>query len=268
MLTETQLKEIKELQSECEELDGIQIKLNWDMLKSRENEHLLCYEDGVLAAFLGVYSFGSKAELCGMVKPSFRRKGIFTRMVNQVLNHCKDTYREIILNAPAESQSAKELLKKIPCTYSISEYQMKWTEMSLEEGNLANLRPSEPADLDLEKQLDVLCFGFLEHEAHDRALKRDTNEDFIIIEYKGKAVGKLRLSHFSGEAWIYGFAVLPDYQGKGIGRDTLKKIILRETGAGYPVFLEVEAKNEHALRLYESCGFKAFHVQDYYQVQF
>ncbi|MEM5016750.1 GNAT family N-acetyltransferase [Metabacillus indicus] len=268
MLTDTQLKEIKELQSECEELDSIQLKLNWDMLSSGGDEHLLHYEDGVLAAFLGIYGFGSKAELCGMVKPSFRRRGHFTRMLNQALAHCKDTYREILLNAPAESRAAKELLKKMPCTYSISEYQMQWAGTPLEEDNLVSLRPSEPDDLNLETELDVLCFGLLEHEAYDRALKRETNQDFIIIEYKGKSVGKLRVSHSSGEAWIYGFAVLPDYQGKGIGRDTLKKIVLKETGAGFPVFLEVEAKNEHALRLYESCGFKAFHVQDYYQVQF
>ncbi|MGX1194699.1 GNAT family N-acetyltransferase [Metabacillus sp. SLBN-84] len=270
MLTEEQLKEIKELQSECEELDGIQLKLNWDMLQTGEDEHLLHYENGMLAAFLGIYGFGSKAELCGMVKPSYRRKGIFTHMLNQALAQCKDTYREILLNAPAESRAAKELLKKMPCTYSISEYQMKWAETPLEEDNLVNLRPSVPSDLNLETQLDVLCFGFLEHEAgpYNRSLKREANQDFIIIEYKGKSVGKLRVSHSSGEAWIYGFAVLPDYQGKGIGRDTLKKIVLKETGEGYPVFLEVEAKNEHALRLYESCGFKAFHVQDYYQVQF
>jgi ribosomal protein S18 acetylase RimI-like enzyme len=38
-----------------------------------------------------------------------------------------------------------------------------------------------------------------------------------------------------------------------------------ERQKGLPVFLEVEAENAHALKLYEVCGFKSYHSQDYYQ---
>ena len=273
MLTEKQLIEIGELQHECEASDKIQLKLNWEMLRNRsENEQsdFLLYEDGKLAAFLGIYSFGKKAELCGMVKPEYRRKGIFSKLMKQALSACTERkYREVLFNAPAQSAAAKDFLKTISCEYSFSEYQMKWAEKELAADKHVTLRQSEPSDLPLEVQLDVSCFGYMEQDASDynHSIKREDDQDFIMIEFENKAVGKMRVSHTNGEAWIYGFAVLPDYQGRGIGRNALHKIIAKENEAGYPIFLEVEAKNAHALKLYESCGFKPFHVQDYYEWQ-
>ena len=37
----------------------------------------------------------------------------------------------ILLNAPTESQTAKEFLKNIPCSLAMVEYQMKWQKMEL-----------------------------------------------------------------------------------------------------------------------------------------
>jgi ribosomal protein S18 acetylase RimI-like enzyme len=87
----------------------------------------------------------------------------------------------------------------------------------------------------------------------------------MMIEKGGRAVGKIRVDHSGREAWIYGFSILPKYQGKGLGRKALKKVVAEQCQLGYDIFLEVEATNEHALRLYESCGFKTIQRQDYYQ---
>ena len=67
-----------------------------------------------------------------------------------------------------------------------------------------------------------------------------------------------------GEAYIYGFAILPEFQGKGYGGKALRNIVKKEHDAGYSVGLDVEAKNMHALRLYENIGFKIIQAQDYY----
>ena len=39
---------------------------------------------------------------------------------------------------------------------------------------------------------------------------------------------------------------------------------MNEYRNGYDVFLDVEAKNSNALKLYESCGFRTFQAQEYY----
>ena len=82
----------------------------------------------------------------------------------------------------------------------------------------------------------------------------------------GRRVGKIRVDHSEGEAWIYGFSIFPEYQGKGHWQKGVEK----DSGKtawhlGYDIFLEVEATNAHALRLYESCGFKTIQRQDYYR---
>lgn len=270
MLTINQLKDIKDLQTICEHVDGIQLKLNWDMLQNREENvksDIFYYENGKLVGFLALYGFGSKVELCGMVHPDYRRLGIFTNLftqANELFNARK--YEEILLNAPSKSSSAKKFLQSIKSSFAFSEHQMKWEETKLSFIDDVTLRSATSDDLEIEIQLDVICFGFTEEDARDfnQRIRREELQQFYIIEFNGCNVGKVRISHTDGEAWIYGFAIFPEYQGKGIGRKTLMKIIGKEQKEGFPIFLEVEAKNAHALKLYESCGFKAYQSQDYY----
>lgn len=270
MLTKEQLKEIKDLQKQCEEYESIQLKLNWDMLENRENgviNDFFQYEAGKLVGFLALYNFGNKYELCGMVSPIWRRKGIFTQLFNSALRELQERNCSLLLvNAPAESLSAKGFLQQTDCVYYMSEHQMKWSETPLQKNESVLLRLSQTHDFDDEIQLDVQCFGFKEEEAIEFANRMQAgNELFYIIEHDGKTMGKIRVDRNKGVSWIYGFAIYPEQQGKGIGRGALATIILQERELGNDVFLEVEAKNENALKLYQSCGFKAFHVQEYYE---
>ena len=273
MLTIKELNNIKALQEICEKEGSLQLKLNFDMLENRsENrkEDFFHYEDGKLLGFLGSYYFGNKVEICGMVHPEYRRRGIFSKLLKLALEEAEK--REgitILLNAPTESQTAKEFLKNIPCSLAMVEYQMKWQKVELLDDYTITIRPSiSEEDWEAEIQLDVLCFGLDEKEARQYKQKtQDFNTDRrLIIETDGKIAGKMRLSEMNGESWIYGFCVFPELQGKGIGRKALSKVVKMENENGLTIFLEVEAKNAHALRLYESCGFRSYHSQDYYKV--
>ena len=272
MLTKEKLVEIKSLQEICEKDGGFQLKLNFDMLESRpENskDDIFHYEDGQLVGFLGSYGFGNKVELCGMVHPDFRRKGIFTSLLQKGLKQAIERNSQtILLNAPTKSQSAKEFLKTVPCTFSFAEYQMKWQKAVLTEDPSITIRRSvSDEDLEAEVQLEVRGFGFKEEEAREfnKSIRESGTDQNFIIEAAGKTAGKIRVSELNGEAWIYGFAVFPELQGRGIGRRALSKVVIEETRKGFPVFLEVEARNSNALGLYESCGFRAYHSQDYYK---
>ncbi|WP_053367508.1 GNAT family N-acetyltransferase [Bacillus sp. FJAT-27245] len=271
MLTDKQMKEIKELQAVCERDGGFELKLNWDMLEARKEgrpDDFFHYEHNQLVGFVGLYGFGNKVELCGMVHPGWRRKGIFTRLLKEAIDEAKNRgTRQILLNAPAASESAKCFLETVPNRYYVTEYQMKWDGTAPPPNEGVTIRHSTERDNPLEIRLEVECFGFHEQEAaaYHLELKDSSNENFYIVEANGEPVGKMRVDHPNGEAWIYGFAILPEYQGKGIGRKALSWIIAEEDKVGRPLFLEVEAKNAHALRLYESCGFKSYHAQDYYE---
>lgn len=272
MLSSKQLRDINGLQEICEKYEHIKLKLNWDLLETRnelEQNDFFHYEGDKLVGFIGLYGFGTKIELCGMVHPHYRRKGIFSRLLKDALKEVKSrNVREVYINAPEKSESGKAFLKQFPCRFSFREYQMKWNEkhVSLEEG--VHLRKATKTDFNLEIQLDVECFGFLESEArsYNEQIKREVNQDFFIIEQGSNAVGKVRIHRQKGESWIYGFSVLPRYQKQGIGRKALKQLVFHEIQKGNEVHLEVQATNEHALKLYTWCGFQVYDAQDYYVV--
>lgn len=273
MLTKEELFAIKTLQEICEKEDNLQLKLNFDMLENRcgnRKEDFFHFEDGKLVGFLGSYYFGNKVEICGMVHPDYRRRGLFTTLLEMALEEAgKREARTVLLNAPTESQSANEFLKNIPCTLAMVEYQMRWQNTELPDYQTVTVRPSfSEEDFEAEIQLDVQCFGLNEKEArqYKQETKDLTTDQMLIIEADGKIAGKMRLSEMNGDSWIYGFAVFPELQGKGIGRKALSKVVKMENEKGLSIFLEVEAKNANALRLYESCGFKRFHSQDYYRL--
>ncbi|QHT61203.1 GNAT family N-acetyltransferase [Paenibacillus lycopersici] len=271
MLTPRQLEAIEQLQQACETHDHVQLKLNWDMLRDRGSDPLdfFHYEKDVLIAFMGLYPFGSTVEVCGMVHPSERRKGHFQQLFRQAMEKAyRNGYKKILLNAPAGSDTAKAFLSQAGAAYAFSEHQMEWEGMPLEESGAILLRQAALEDYAMRVRLSVTAFGVDEEDA--RVLEsRDLGENTVVfmIDADEGTVGKIRVSREEGQAWIYGFAVLPEYQGKGIGRQALRRVINEQRSAGYSVHLEVETKNDHALRLYESVGFKAVHAQDYYSYQ-
>ncbi|MEI2356491.1 GNAT family N-acetyltransferase [Mesobacillus zeae] len=249
------------------------MKLNWDMLqesKEQEVKSFFYYHDGMLAGFLGVYWIGNKVELTGMVHPLYRRHKIFTNLFSSAMaeiNQYENKNKMILLNAPSASLSAKGFLKTVPNEYIMTEYQMKWNGERMPENGLdVKLRPAMQEDLELVIKLDINCFGYDQLSAREinQSISHEKMTQQYIIEYSGESAGKIRVSQVDGESWIFGFAVLPEYQGKGIGRQALSKVIERESKKELPIFLEVEAKNSRALGLYESCGFKTFQGQDYF----
>lgn len=269
MLTSKQLKDIERLQLEVETHDHLELKLNWEMLRERDREQLdfMHYEEDELVAFIGLYLFGSTVEVTGMVKPKARRMGHFTKLFSEAMAKVEELgCKKILLNAPASSEAAKMFLEKHEAVYSFSEYQMQWQPKDLPASAGFTLRYAEPEDTELRIRLDVDVFGVSPEDAvaTEGLIQSDANTDLLMIDVNNETVGKVRVKREMGQAWIYGFAILPEHQGKGIGRGVLRQIVKEQSAAGYTVHLEVEIKNEHALRLYESVGFEVKHAQDYY----
>ncbi|WP_277584417.1 GNAT family N-acetyltransferase [Psychrobacillus antarcticus] len=269
MLTTKQLKDIEALQNECEIHDNIQLKLNWDMLKSRSDDKydFLLYDKDELIAFIGLYPFGTTVEVCGMVKPNERRKHHFTKLFEQAMAEARlQDFHKILLNAPAGSEEGKAFLKAKKAVYSFSEHQMKWEQTDLEEVTGFSLRIAEQKDLPLRIRLNIESFGLNEQSSIEIENRLDAEMDnsVYIIDVPGESVGKIRVKVEDNEAWIYGFSILPHFRGKGIGRKVLQDIVKKYSTRGHSLHLEVETENVHALGLYKSIGFQIVHAQDYY----
>lgn len=270
MLNEQQLTDIEKLQETCEHHDNCQLKLNRDMLRSRQTDldDYLYYADGELIGFLGLYAFGSSYELCGMVHPEYRQKEIFKGLFNQaILSLKKRGVKKLLINKPGASKTGKEFIDTLPAEYSFSEYQMKWEPKDMDgENEDVQLVPSGLDDRELIIDLDYLCFNVKRDDSLDfmKMVNEDKDSSSFIIIHEGKKVGKIHVQNEAGRSYIFGFAVHPSNQGKGIGRKVLENTVIKESRAGREIFLEVAAKNANALRLYEGTGFVSYQVQDYF----
>lgn len=273
MITEKQLNEIKILQDECEKYDEITLKLNWEMLRNRANnvkEDFFYYEQDQLVGFLATYSFGEKVEICGMVHPNFRRKGIFSSLLNEALNSIS-TVNTTLLNAPEASASAKEFIKhQKNCNYSFSEYQMVWKNKKVKEFTpIVNFTKAGQLDFPFISNLDVVCFGFEKSDAekYNYRILNEPDRALFIIEVNDEKIGKMSLLRENKESWIYGFAILPEFQGKGYGKNALLQVIRKENEIGNEIHLEVALENSNAKKLYIDCGFSQYNTQDYYKIE-
>ncbi|WJY26281.1 GNAT family N-acetyltransferase [Sporosarcina trichiuri] len=270
MLTEEQLTAIRQLQEVCETHDGVEMKLNWDMLKSRkgDQEDFFIWKDGTLIAYLALYAFGSTVEVCGMVLPQERRHGHFTRLWEEAQEAIRaGGFRKVLLNAPGESRSAKGWLAGQPCSYSFSEFHMQWAEQPVGDNPGIAMRLSEPADKAFEVELDAEAFSLTaadaEHYYEERLARQD--ERRYIIEADGNPSGKIRVARSAGESYISGFAVASGLRGQGIGGEALRWILQHEAPTGNTICLDVETRNANALKLYERIGFERKQQQDYYE---
>lgn len=80
-------------------------------------------------------------------------------------------------------------------------------------------------------------------------------------------IGTITVSKEDQSTTLSGFAVHPSYQGKGYGKDILTSMIHTLITKGVSTIkLDVETKNNHALKLYTQCGFEMKTKYDYYNV--
>jgi ribosomal protein S18 acetylase RimI-like enzyme len=264
------LDAIAELEREVVETDGGRLKLEWGRLRRRSGgrvEDLLWWEDGRLLGFLGFYSFGSSLELAGMVAPDARRRGIGTALVDAAVPLCRGLgCREALLIVPRPSEAGKRLALRRDAVFHHSEHALVLSgePTSGPHDSALSVRPATAADIPVVSHL--LEVGFGEPAPDDLAGRlNSTHGRILVVEVDGSAVGTLSLAREGGDAGIYGFVIDPSRQGRGLGRDALRRVCeqLRADGARR-VGLEVAVDNDRALALYTSVGFMPITTEDYY----
>lgn len=271
MLTTKQIKGIQQLQQQCEQYDKIELKLNWEMLHARKDDSLdyFMWKEDELIAYLALYGFGSTVEVCGMVKPEDRRNGHFTKLWHEAHPVIEDQgFKKVLFNAPGTSESAKGWMSHQPCDYSFSEFHMHWHHKELSETEDIVLREATLEDKAFETALDAEAFSLSLEDAesyYNERLSRE-RECRYIIEVDERPIGKIRVMRNLDESYISGFAVLSECRGKGYGGKALQWIVKQEQPTGNIIKLDVETKNDNALKLYERIGFAQQERQDYYEV--
>jgi GNAT superfamily N-acetyltransferase len=109
------------------------------------------------------------------------------------------------------------------------------------------------ANMSEEDKSRFIEFQFNAQHLHYSQAYKDAEFNLILLD--DKPVGRLYIWRTETQIRIMDIALLPDFQGKGIGTKILQSIIQESEKSGKKVTMHVEYFNP-ALRLYERLGFK------------
>jgi ribosomal protein S18 acetylase RimI-like enzyme len=266
------LDAIADLERRVVSADGGRLKLEWGTLRSRPADRvndMLWWDGGTLVGFAGIYAFGGATpEIAGMVDPAARRRGIGTALLAAA--RAELAAREILrslLVVPRQSEGGHAIAQRQGGALDHSEHALVLDGDPVDgpsDPALA-MRRATVADAAAVESILADAFEWTPPDLRAQLENNDGPERTLVIERDGTAVGTVRLTHDGDTGGVYGFAVAPAEQGKGIGRDALRRMcrLLREEGAAR-VGLEVAVENERALGLYTSIGFRPVTTEDYY----
>jgi ribosomal protein S18 acetylase RimI-like enzyme len=269
-LSPRDLRALAELELRTVAADGGRLKLEWTVLRARARqdvEDFLWWEGDRLLGFLGLYAFGPPAlEIAGMVDPSARRRRIATALLEAALPiACERGYERALLVTPRGSAAGRELALKRGAVLEHSEHALVLLDAPTggpidPQITLRTATPADASDL-----LRLLTAGFGSSFSHQTDELAEASERTLMVELQGFVVGTVRVTRDRDNGSIYGFVVDPAWQGRGIGRDVLRRVCrqLRDEGVR-SIGLEVAVENEHALGLYTSLGFTQIATEDYY----
>ena len=262
--------QVADLERRVVAVDGGRLKLEWGVLNSRSGEYvedLLWREDDRVTGFAGIYAFGGDTvELAGMVDPAARRRGIGTALLDAALPLCRDRgYQQALLVTPRRSAAGRAFALKRGAFLEHSEHALVLRTAPADGPSdpHTSLRRATVADATEVAARLAAAFGAAPPDMAERLAS--TTERTLLVERDGQAIGTVRLTRDLDSGGIYGFAIDPAWQGRGIGSDVLRRIcrLLLDEGARQ-VGLEVAVDNDRALGLYTSMGFTEVTTEDYY----
>jgi len=273
-LTPDEIAAIEQLARICDAHDRATVRLNVDSLATRSGDapsDFLFYQDGMLVGALALYVFGTdEAETSGMVHPGYRRRGIFRTLVQAGIAELRRRgIARLLFFCDHASQAGLAALQAIGAQFDHAEHKMELGQPQMPGAfdERLHVERMEAADVDVAAQIMTRCFGGSEADGRHYLAKQvgsDTRHTYI-AHLDTLPIGALTLIRSGGEAGIYGFGVLPEYRGRGYGRQILALVIQMALAAGPErIILEVAPENDRALGLYLSVGFRETHRYDYY----
>lgn len=281
-LSDEIIDSLKRLENECINHDKISLKLELDYKAvlakeadkdmSQSNE-FLCLVDNRIVAYVGICGFdGLKLEVTGMVHPAYRRRGIFTKLINMAIEeYNRRPEKTLLLLCDSQSVSGQAFIKTLKTVYDFSEYEMRMsltekpvfdshTELIFKKANNAN-------QMEIASQ-NAIYFGkpIEEIDMPLPEIEEKRGMTIYLAYLDNKVIGKINLQLTNDEVGIFGVGVKPEYRGNGYGRSLIRFAILKAYDLkAKDVMLQVEAENEKALNLYTSSGFKVDSKMDYYR---
>ena len=221
-------KEAAELMDLCNRQEGLRLPL----ALGEPAEQFGYYAGGELIGYFELVATGGREmEGSGMVHPDHRRRGIGRALIEAARAECGERGRQGFLFACDEAGSgSRPFASAIGADYRMSEHLLEFnaTLHPASPGGPLAIREANLDDLDDVVRIGMRAFG--EHQARSEGRTRkaqewleDPHRVIYVAELEGEPVGTstLFLAPDSTDGFINALAVLPEYQGRGFGRQIL-----------------------------------------------
>ena len=271
------VQEVRALEALCRAHDHLEgsLFLNPSLNVSEDMPCLLTIKQD--ESLIGAMTFFAptleEAELVGLTHPDHRRKGVFRTLIGEAARQAKQFgIPNLLFICEPQSADGVATVAALGAEPAHVEYSLSYDHTGVHSPlavpvGLELFRGTEE-DLDAMAHISALSFQEPEEQARSfmiKAMSSDHRTQYI-ARLNGLPVGIGCIGYEDGEATIYGLGVLPDMQGRGIGRGIIALMlgIMRENNTER-ILIEVDDSNANALHLYLSCGFVQESVYTYYR---
>ncbi|MEO7003179.1 MAG: GNAT family N-acetyltransferase [Ktedonobacterales bacterium] len=283
---------VQQLAAQCNAAEGLELKLTRGA-PAREAENgaepraFLAYlpseqgEPDLLVGYCALDRGGDgESELCGMVAPDQRRRGIGRALYTAALAACHaQGITRLLIICEEASASGRAFVATTGAQYDIGEHRMRLTQPDPLASFNADGLTLEPVQADdtvaIEALAQIRAAAFDEPldavRRHVLADMGSWQESLFLLRLAGdagqpgEAVATAKIAFQDQDAGIYGFAVAPERQGQGWGRGALALLVQHLLAEGWTrIGLEVETTNSRAYALYTTSGFTITTTYGYY----
>lgn len=129
---------------------------------------------------------------------------------------------------------------------------------------MTEFRPATLSDVDALRHIELACFADPWTEDMLESEIEMPHSTYTVLLEDGQIAGYYAYMHVLDEVHILNVAVLPQYQGRGLGRSMMRHLLQSVPAGTVGVTLEVRVSNTRARNLYESFGFRLSGVRKGY----
>lgn len=264
-LSEKQLVEINDFYQCCNEFDGTKYSFdeNSDFQKENEINTFIFYENNRVVATLSIFApTHNEAEVIAITSPEERGKGYLNEIIKYLNKELiKRGIKSILYVCDDKSEIGKAVITHIGAEYEFSEFLMSY-DKNIEKQKVNNLIHIEKADeKDSETYIKINSEAFNTFRSDSKEIIKENfeseNRTLYGIYYNNEIVGCIGVYEEDLRNYIFGFCIAPKFQKLGIGSYVLNEIVyLCSSNNNKEIVIEVQTKNNNALKVYKNIGFK------------
>lgn len=266
-----QVDDLEGLMARCRKVDHNTIPIYKHLIDKRHMLpcNVLYYDDDLLVGYLRTFFFYTTAcEVALMVDPAYRRRGIARTMLKEIIPTLQaENIQTLYFSSPQTPNQA--WIQKLGLSFHGSERQMQYDPHKPVTVTFkpVPIRLATAKDIPILIELDDICFPNKKPDPEEvfRNLLATSNCAIFVLLQDQRIVGKAHVFKENDRARITDIGVFPDYRGRGLAKTLIRYCINHALINNKPrIVLDVEVKNESALKLYDGLGFQITNAHDYW----